>query len=46
LIGHIDYDRFAEVVDELIDRLFVEVLHQPRDEWERTFRFIEPFASS
>jgi CRISPR-associated protein (TIGR02710 family) len=46
LIGHIDYDRFAEVVDELIDRLFVEVLHQPREEWERTFRFIDPFASS
>jgi hypothetical protein len=44
LIGEADYARFAEVVDEIIDRLFTQVLARRREEWEALVQFVEPFT--
>ena len=44
LIDQPEYDSFAGVVEAMIDRLFGEVLHHPRAEWESQMRFQSPFA--
>src|SRR5207253_7609317 len=40
LIDSVEYAEFAEVVDEIVDRLFAHVLEQPRATWEAELRFI------
>jgi CRISPR-associated protein (TIGR02710 family) len=40
LISQQNYEHFAQVVDEMLDRLFVSVLHQSRAAWEASARFI------
>ncbi|MBK9710073.1 MAG: TIGR02710 family CRISPR-associated protein [Kouleothrix sp.] len=44
LIDQGGYARFAEVVDEMIDRLFARVLDRPRAAWERAAMFVDLFA--
>lgn len=46
LIGLAEYAAFAVVVEELIDRLFVHVLEQPRAEWEAATQFVDLRASA
>jgi hypothetical protein len=45
LIGSTEYTDFATVVDEILDRLFIQVLACPRMDWETRTRFIDPFAT-
>lgn len=41
LIDKSEYDTFASVVDQVIDRFFTLVLHEPREVWEQNSSFYQ-----
>jgi CRISPR-associated protein (TIGR02710 family) len=45
LIGPTEYNEFATVVDEIVNRLFTAVLERPRADWEDATRFVELLAT-